>query len=101
MPFSFRRRTLAAVLILLAALSSSSCTTPRVKLVDQPRLPDPPAPAECTRAALEAFAPELSGLPARWRDLTPDDRARALLANKADDTQQYQDLRDQAIRCAR
>ena len=101
MPFSSRRRTLAAALILWAALSSSSCTTPRVKLVDQPRLPDPPPPAECTRAAFQAYAPELAGLPQGWRTLDADGRARALLANKADDTQQYQDLRDQAIRCGR
>lgn len=75
--------------------------TPRVKLVDTPRLPDPPAPAECTRAAFEAFASELSGLPSGWSMQTKDERARALLINKGEDAQQYQDLRDQAIRCAR
>lgn len=69
-------------------------------MVEAPRLPDPPVPAECTRGAFEAFAPELTGLPANWQAIDATGRARALLANKADDGQQYQDLRAQAIRCA-
>ncbi len=72
-----------------------------VKLVESPRLPDPPPPAECARAAFEAFAPELSGLPPKWRTLDKNGRAQAVLDNKAVDSQLYIDLRKQAIRCGR
>jgi hypothetical protein len=66
-----------------------------------PQLPEPPAPAECTRAAFEAFAPELSGLPAGFQRLSPDERARTLLYLKNEDAQRYLTLREQALRCAR
>jgi hypothetical protein len=33
--------------------------------------------------------------------MSQDDRARAILTNKADDAEQYQQLRAQAIRCGR
>lgn len=65
-----------------------------------PRLNPPPAPAECLKSAFESFAPGLTGLPTNFRQLDPDGRARALLTNKADDGQNYQLLRAQAIRCA-
>jgi hypothetical protein len=86
-------------LTLLAVLSLLGCTS--VPPASIPRLPDPPAPAECTRKAFEGFAPGLSGLPSSWATLSPDERARALLTNKADDAEQYQQLRARAIRCGR
>jgi hypothetical protein len=51
--------------------------------------------------AIEAFAPELSGLPAGYAAMSEADQARTLLSLKASDTTQYQLLRAQAIRCAR
>jgi hypothetical protein len=101
---SIRRRLLLAlrpwcVLALLPALSSCASTTPR--LLEAPQLPPAPAPAECTRAAFEAFAPELAGLPVGYGAMNEADQAKTLLALKAGDTTQYQLLRAQAIRCAR
>lgn len=96
-----RNRLLAVliVLILLVLLSSCASTTPRH--VATPPLPPPPPPAECTRAALVRFAPELSPLPIGYAALNPDQRAIALLDLKADDTGLYQSLRAQSLRCAR
>lgn len=65
-----------------------------------PRIPEPPAPAECRKDAFQAFADELTGLPSNWKALAPDERARKLLLNKADDATNYRLLRAQAIRCA-
>ena len=59
-----------------------------------------PVPAECTRAAFAAFAPELTGLPADYQQLSPEGRAKQLLTNKRLDGQQYRQLRAQALRCA-
>jgi hypothetical protein len=58
------------------------------------------APAECRKAAFEAFAPGLEGLPIDWLQRTPRDRARTILTITADDGEQYQKLRAQAVRCA-
>lgn len=70
-------------------------------VVTIPQLPPAPPPAECTRAALVAFAPELAGLPHDYVQMSPNDRARALLRTKASDSVQYRTLRAQALRCAR
>jgi len=49
---------------------------------------------------MQAFAPELAGLPPGYQTLGPEDRARVLLTLKADDAETYKNLRAQAIRCA-
>lgn len=65
-----------------------------------PRIPDPPAPAECRKDAFQAFADELTGLPPNWRAMSRDERMRELLLNKNVDATNYRLLRAQAIRCA-
>jgi len=57
-------------------------------------------PSECTKAGLSAFATELEGLPAGFKALDADTRARILLTIKDDDAVNYKALRAQAIRCA-
>lgn len=74
--------------------------TTRPKAVEVPQIPPPPPPAECTPAAIEAFATELSGLPSGFQALGNAGRARVLLDLKAEDTGTYQSLRAQALRCA-
>jgi len=49
---------------------------------------------------LSAFATELEGLPAGFKALDADTRARILLTIKDDDAVNYKALRAQAIRCA-
>ncbi|KLD65435.1 hypothetical protein [Dyella japonica] len=63
-------------------------------------MPAPPPPAECTGAGITLFAPELSTLPDDWAAMDSDSQVRELLILKQDDTQQYQLLRAQALRCA-
>ena len=100
MQVSHRRQALAVALILSAALILSNCTTvPHV--VQIPQLPPLPPPAECLKASFESFAPELAGLPPTFKQLGKDDQARTLLLLKSQDTETYQTLRAQAIRCAR
>lgn len=95
-----RQDSLLHVLILQGLLSLSACTTPQPKGA-APRIPPPPAPAECRKQAFEAFAPGLEGLPADWQQMSKDARAKKALTIKADDTENYQLLRAQAIRCAK
>lgn len=86
-------------LIPLLLLSLCACTTPPPRPVT-PRIPDPPAPAECRKDAFQAFSDELTGLPPAWLSLSREDRMKLLLLNKAIDTTNYRLLRAQAIRCA-
>jgi hypothetical protein len=60
-----------------------------------------PPPAECLKASFEGFAPELAGLPDNYQTLSPHGRAQTLLDLKASDSEAYQTIRAQAIRCAR
>ena len=76
------------------------CTTLQ-PVVQIPQLPPAPAPAECTKAAFAAFAPELTGLSTDYTTLDPKARARVLATNKRLDGQQHRLLRSQALRCAR
>lgn len=70
-------------------------------MVQIPQLPPPPPPAECTKVQISvSFAPALEGLPSNYQQLSPADRAKALLNAKNDDSQQYRMLRAQALRCA-
>lgn len=94
-----RSESLLPVLILQGLLSLSACTTPQPK-AKTPEIPPTPAPAECLKSAFESFAPSLEGLPANWRTLSQDARARAALTIKNDDSVNYRTLRVQAIRCA-
>lgn len=50
---------------------------------------------------MELFAPALSKLPDAYQAMNAPDRAKVQLKLKAADTEQYQLLRAQAIRCAR
>lgn len=104
MRYSFRRPLLlliaiATVLILQVLLSSCASTKPRPAAA--PRLPDPPVPSECTRAGFTLFAADLAPLPGDYLSMTRDQRAKAMLVLKSDDTTQYKLLRSQALRCAR
>lgn len=89
------------LLALALSVVLSSCVSTTPQLVERPRLLALPPPAECTRVAIEAFAPQLSGLPAGYAVMSDADQARTLLSLKASDTTQYQLLRAQALRCAR
>lgn len=91
-------RLLLIALILLAVLNLCSCTS--APSTPQLQVPRPVVPAECRKAAFEAFAPGLEGLPVDWLQRTPRDRARTILTITADDGEQYQKLRAQAVRCA-
>lgn len=91
-------RLLLIAMILLAVLNLCSCTS--APSIPQLQAPQPVAPAECRKAAFEAFAPGLEGLPIDWLQRTPRDRARTILTITADDGEQYQKLRAQAVRCA-
>lgn len=77
----------------------AACTTP------QPR-PHPltevkvAAPAECTLAHFQTYVTHLSRLPAGFVVLVPEEQARAILKNKADDALLYGTLLANAERCA-